>query len=383
MCEVCDANVHAGNMTRLHNADVDICQNCVNELNITRCEGCDRNYRPEEMIATLCIPCFNERAEDESYVAFRQFNESDKYDAAKTGKIISNIRKFGVELEVGFENRKQRAKVSKVLAPEIGITTDGSIGMGENLEIITPPASGDLAEKLIEETCKTLNKYKAIVSKSCGFHLHVDCRDLQDHNSERQFRIVQNIWLFYIVFEDVILSFLSKSRRNNRFCQRLASDYHLKEIATTRNLGQLEEIWYRVKSKQVVSSYKSHTKHESRYRGINLHTLLSAWHLEIRYHMGTTIARKVLEWANLHTSIVDFCSLSQTFYDSDTIKSAVALDLPDKTRLFFDLLGGRLSKKSVTYFYTRQSNFASKVVPSLDKGDQENAVETLLAEVEQ
>ena len=104
---------------------------------------------------------------------------------------------------------------------------------------------------------------------------------------------------------------------------------------------------------ETVNRRKNYKKDDSRYRGINMHTLLSANHLEVRYHSGTVNAKKVLEWANLHTAIADI--LTNGRYTSTLYGHRNISDINRKTAIMFDMLN--LSEDSRQYWLARQKKF--------------------------
>lgn len=357
-----------------------ICQYCA-EANYTSCRSCGLYVFSEHMNPTnLCSNCYDNSNDDNS-IAYRPYDDrTTEYQSEEHGIRILSTRKFGVELEVAFPTQELAAKASINLPRAVGVGEDGSIQGGAGLEIATPIASGIKAEALIHEVCKTLVKNKAMVNKTCGYHIHIDAKDLIEKDDSTIFSVLRDIWLFYITFEDVIHSFLPPSRRTGRYCLPLRTDFHFKEVVDCRNIESLELLWYRVKDKPTLNHCKDERKHDSRYRGVNMHTLLSEHHLEIRYHSGTVQPLKILEWANLHLRIVDKCFYG--VFDADTLRALCAIsDLGEKTKQFFSLL--MLNKKSEDYFRARQ---ATLMKPHAYEGTAEALKETqdaLQAESEQ
>lgn len=245
----------------------------------------------------------------------------------------------------------------------------------DGVEIRTPIMSGDKGEAVVNAICHELKENQFEVDKSCGYHLHVECIDAKDNMSSK----CRNLWLFYIAFEDVIMSFLPKSRRNNKYCQTLRSDYHFKEVRDAGNIEELEKIWYRVKDKMTLNRNKREKKNGTRYRGINMHTLFAFKHVEIRFHSGTINARKILEWVALHTAIVDR-SFNVGFDHSELKRIHDLTDITDKTEEMFHLISVPLKTKD--YFLTRQEVFAPPRKLSSDKKVEEETKEALSEEVE-
>jgi hypothetical protein len=259
---------------------------------------------------------------------------------------------------------EKKAKVSHELPRSIGVHEDGSIGgKGYGIEICTPPASGDKGENLLKEVCDIMARNGATVNKSCGLHVHLDVKEIDNRNANEMYRSVQRLWLFYLTFEDVLMSFLPPSRRSSNYCQSLKSDYHFREIAEAQNIDKLEKIWYRVSNQRDIVECKSESKHQTRYRGINMHTLFSERHIEIRFHSGTINFKKIAEWVNLHARIIDFAFNNNIDFEYMK-KLSSSIDEGAKTREFFDML--KLSKGSRDYFLSRQEVFKGKLEKPLE-----------------
>lgn len=326
-----------------------VCETCRDEI-YSSCGNCLQLFHDEchewgYGNNGYCEDCSND--EDMS-VDSKEYEPIRELRSSKTkGKIVRSLRPFGVELETQFSEGASWAKVKRGMDQAIGYSGDGSIN-GNGVEFQTPPANGTEAETLINNHCRLLKDSGFTVDKSCGFHLHIDSRGVDSLNS------VRSLWGFYIAFEDVLLSFLPPSRRTNHYCAPLRSDWHITELFKASSVDELEKLWYETTNKESVASAKRDKKHGSRYRGVNMHSLFSAQHLEIRYHSGTINSRKVLEWANLHCLIMDYCALSGfgIYYLKDYCNS---IDVEYKTRMLFDVLG--LDDKSRDYFKKRQKAF--------------------------
>lgn len=360
------------------NSDGVVCDRCYNDNGYSTCVECSRASQDIDS-DDLCVNCAESNSDDE--VAYRDINmdNADTYRSQEHGEIIKSSRRFGIELETQYEYEEDGKKASHALPDDVGVSTDGSI-RGFGLEVQTPPASGKLAETLIKEVCATVSKCNATVDDSCGYHVHIDYADVDSLSADRQFNRIRQLWLFYIAFEDVLISFLPESRRKkSRYCEPLRSEYHFKEVSSTGNMDQLEKLWYRTRTAIDTTRCKSDKKHQTRYRGINMHTLLTGRHLEIRFHSGTINPRKVLEWANLHAIIGD--RILGNLFDVDLLKfNNNSIDLKHKTNTFFELVC--LDPKSEAYFRARQDKFTPKTEensPALTETEKSSIVEVLSA----
>lgn len=155
----------------------------------------------------------------------------------------------------------------------------------------------------------------------------------------------------YLAYEDVLLSFVPKSRRGNQYCTPLGVDYHIKEIATASTLGQLEKIWYRVRTQKDSDKRKSIGKDKTRYRNINMHTFFSDGHIEIRLHSGTINPDKIKHWTALHTAIVDY-AVKEMYSLNGAITAFSEIDLSKKTTDLLEKI--KVEKSTKDYFISRQ-----------------------------
>lgn len=117
--------------------------------------------------------------------------------------------------------------------------------------------------KPLEKLCTLLNNLGAKVNKSCGLHVHLDCRDIKhnlEHVNKRASRIGNAL--------PVLTQLVPQSRLNNRYC----------EIGVSRIDGE-------------------------RYFAVNKTAFKKYQTIEIRLHSGTTDFKKISEWALLLFSI--------------------------------------------------------------------------------
>jgi hypothetical protein len=166
---------------------------------------------------------------------------------------------------------------------------------------------------------------------------------------------LRHLWALYIAFEDVLLSLIPSSRRGNRFCMALRRYFHAQEILECPTREKLEAIWYRARDSEEVRKLKTIKSHDSRYIGLNLHSLFHANHAEIRYHSGTVNAEKILQWVNLHALMFDKAAEGGARL---VIENALdEVHLARKNTLLFDFLG--LSPASCKYLLERQTLFTN------------------------
>ena len=370
-CNMCHETTYAGNLNTLRNQSgttQHFCNDCINiqrqDGALFQCRNCSMLYNDQNtgfVLADRCHEC-TENVRQNGDICYRKYRKDPALISTKSGKKITSNRPFGIELEAVFKSGSKASKASFDLPAYVGVAQDGSIEAqnGAGLEIQTPPASGEHAEQLIEKACSTLVKNGFIVNKSCGYHLHMDVSKIDTLDGSSQVKAVKALWLTYMAFEDVILSFLPASRRKNvRYCMPLKAEYNADEIIKARNMDDLEALWYRMTDKMNINRAKTEHRHASRYRGINLHPLFGARHIEIRYHSGTLNVQKILEWAQLHTRIADWAMSDGTRMDWSFYKEGVnSIEMDKKTGTLFQIAG--LSAESMGYFRARQETFKAK-----------------------
>jgi len=335
------------------NDNDDFCSSCWDEV-ARNCETCDR---------VVCDSCIENHGEEcgssDAYIPHRPFSESKAYMDKKAGEIISSPRAFGVEIECYYSraqtlfeiaDRKETGEAK--LPAALGITDDGSLGY-KGVEFQTPKLGGKKGEKFLKDVCALLEQNNFSVRRSCGMHLHVDAKDIQ-----KSAEWLKRIWLFYMAFDDVLLSMLPRSRRTNNFCLPLKKAYSMTDIEHAFTTEQIEELWYKLQARDEIQERKKNKWDTSRYNGINLHSLIAFGHIEIRYHSGTLNWRKIAEWANLHTRILD--TMAHKENDPPIREACAVLTLSEKVSLFFHIMN--LPENSESYFRERIRKFNPSVL---------------------
>lgn len=372
-CQTCEDINYIGHMVTDTDGDM-FCAKCAKDMARCAAKGCDTLVDSDEYEIDgeiYCEQCHTELTYDdldwENYGDIRFMGYStrinDDYCSQNTGDILKSTRIFSAEIEVpGPDNTIYVNRVLKGF-PGLGLTTDGSVS-GRGLEFQTPKLQGKNGEEFIKNLSAAITKNKfPKTDKTCGLHIHLDGGTefipIKDVNWSRTHNgtLVKNLFMLYYVFEDVLQSFLPRSRRTNTYCKSLRDLYHLNEISGAYQLEDLERIWYRQQNRRQVMSSKRSSKHSTRYAGINFHTLFSENHLEIRFHSGTTNAKKIMEWVNLHCLMLD--AIAQGSINQSKIMSVKHItNLDEKTEELFNMLN--LVPSSRRYFIKRQKKFEDK-----------------------
>jgi hypothetical protein len=110
---------------------------------------------------------------------------------------------------------------------------------------------------------------------------------------------------FYLVFNDIMTSFVPKDRRGNHYCKDLTTKYNFDEILKIKSYEDFDKVWYKTTNMTHVKQLKGNKYHESRYYMVNFHSLTKHKTIEIRSHSGTLNKRKIARWLLLHQTIFD------------------------------------------------------------------------------
>lgn len=372
------------------------CESCT-ENNTGFCFSCDTLmdmdvlYRcsDTEYRCESCRDAYNEESDD--YTREYSTELLPRFTSKEVGDRIVSDRIFSAEIEAYYPDVSSMQEVSRMLPREVGISGDGSLH--ENgIEIQTPQLQGKAGEELLREICNALNRYDFHVDSSAGLHIHLDGKGLIPRTvTKHEPYALKRMLVFYLTFEDIILSFLPHSRRANRYAEQLSKKYQIQEIMEAKSERDIEKIWYRELRTTRLSRLKEGKYHDSRYTGVNLHSLFRDGHLEIRYHSGTINAEKILHWTALHQSILDGAvgreekqervlfanpwevatglELNQKpqrmmytvriprYSVDDCIEALSVVDSKEKTEVFFKLL--ELPLKTKAYLLSRQELFTS------------------------
>jgi hypothetical protein len=328
-----------------------ICLKCRDE-HYYECYRCGDLYHEDDLIYCehdnrYCPNCSCD-SDNNEHIPYRATDEStEKYIGQRRGSIVKSLRVFGIEIEC-YPEQGSASSVLDNMPQGVGFGSDLSLGNG-GIEIRTPRVAGSKGEALIRRIVSILDEYHTRVDRLCGLHLHLDTIDM-DQGDVTELRM---LFALYLAFEDVMFSFLPSSRRGNRYCKALRRYFHAEEILGANTREKLESIWYRAKQTEEVQKLKDIKIHESRYIGLNLHSLFHANHAEIRYHSGTVNVDKILQWVNLHALLFD---KAKEPYARGVVEQGLnEVRLERKTEDLFDFLS--LSNTSRAYFLKRQSLF--------------------------
>ena len=357
LCNVCDhLKENCAEVKVFDGKTIMACARCLERR--ANCGNCGRKIGRDLVQVGMCTDCMESMSRPGA--SERHFSQGLKWVSRDRGGIVKSTRIWSCELEALSPLRDYGHVLGKSLPQEMGIGTDGSVrGTGYGFEVQTPRIAGTKGEELIHRAVAAIKTVKPTLNETCGMHIHLDGDGIIP-NDRRQYpaNLVQ-LWKTYIAFEDVILSVLPYPRRFNDFCRPISHAFSLSQLDVITSTLDAEKLLYEERTYPEIRDAKNRHYHPSRYFGVNLHSLLAHGHLEIRFHSGTLNAKKILEWANLHTAIVD-AAVNGALTKEFIIEAMSTSKLSDKTKMLFKAIG--LSEQSQQYFFSRQKKFADKKV---------------------
>ena len=230
-------------------------------------------------------------------------------------------QRFGIEIEM---TGITRAKAAQVIAGHFGTTanhvggvydaytvrsndgrqwklvSDASIhcetsrGRTDNkqysVEFVSPICRYDDIE-LVQELVRKLRHAGAKVNDSCGIHVHVDA-------SPHNVKTLRNIVNIMASKEDLLYKALDVQVHREHYCKK-ADTRFLDEMnhKRPRSMDELESIWYNGRGGRY------HHYDDTRYHGLNLHSVFSKGTIEFRLFNSTLHAGRVKTYIQLCLAI--------------------------------------------------------------------------------
>lgn len=158
------------------------------------------------------------------------------------------------------------------------------------VEFVSPICRYDDVET-IQELIRKLRSAGAKVNNSCGIHIHVDAAT---HN-EKTLRNIVNIMA---AKEDLLYKALKVQVQREQYCKK-ADLRFLEELNRRRpkSMDQFERIWYNG------NSGRNYHYNNTRYHGLNLHSVFSKGTIEFRLFNSTLHAGEVKSYIQLCLAI--------------------------------------------------------------------------------
>lgn len=230
--------------------------------------------------------------------------------------------RFGVEIEAYNCSRERLARELQDAGIQVTIegynhdarshwklVTDSSIEGRDTFELVSPILVGEEGLKELETVCWVLDACDVKVNESCGFHVHMDASDFS-------IETWKNLALSYKHIENIIDSFMPRSRRDNRYCESMRNlpETRITGANTIRDLQQ--------------------AFNNNRYYKVNLEAYSRHRTVEFRQHSGTINFAKMEKWIRFINGLIIFAQTGQ-------LPSRTTLDrlpfLDEKQKLFFKL----------------------------------------------
>lgn len=232
-------------------------------------------------------------------------------------------RRFAAcEPEIASSQSRNSPKVAAAVRKWGGsIVSDGSLPSG-GYEINTGPANGDELYNQLTEISKALVAAESRVGRSCGCHTHIDVRDytLQD--------LVKMV-LTAGALEAGTFQLVPAHRQANSYCRRFATGWATElagkaapdaaDIILCKLSGRYHSMeqaghYYggnKAKGREnIIMSLKGSKWGNCRYNWLNLHSYFFRGSIENRLPSGTILSYKMLSWAHLTTSLIEFAHKS-------------------------------------------------------------------------
>lgn len=155
------------------------------------------------------------------------------------------------------------------------VASDGSIRPPEGwcgLEVRILGRQGEEIARRVRYVCASLRKVGASVNKSCGLHVHLDCRPETGRSAE-------GVWGRLRGAQVLLMNMQPRSRRENQYCRP-------------------------ARSKRWETASRRSGVRANRYKAINPQAYRAHRTIEVRCHTGTIRAFKVNAWIELLVAIV-------------------------------------------------------------------------------
>lgn len=335
------------------------CDDCREEL-FTKCKNCGTPFQintPSNIVIDLCEKCYSKmtRCSQEycnDLAVFSNICELCKgflcelhknnhtcnthtprhitrgYSNKKILGNPNNAKRIKSKRLVGLEFECVNGdpmKIVKDLNRVIGITHDGSLKGKDPIELITPPASADKLEELIDNISASTRKSGYGVNKTCSVHAHFDSGDFKDNP-----KLIYQLIMTYYAVEPLLLAMLPPSRKKNRYALPLSnwvSESTLAQLKRNLDIGSIAQMWYKTKDWSQIESYENHKWDSSRYYGFNLHSLFMNGHIELRHHHGSLNAYKIKNWVELNLIIINW---AVNMYNENIINAIMYAKTPTR-----------------------------------------------------
>ena len=320
------------------------CDDCIYQVAF-ECEDCSEWFEKDSEAycgtcsASFCQDCYEDDScrDEDSY----QDQNLVFLDGQKS-PLITISRYVGVEIEA------ENGQKSKLNLPDtFGIKEDGSLD-SSGVEVVTPPSKDSALVDNIRLACKELIKCNFQATQSCGLHVHIDLREVQNDYVK-----LSRILRTFFSIEDVIFAMLPSQRLSSTYCEPLRDQYRFYDFYGRKVAQEFDCTVYQEKDKSRVASYKRDHYNDKRYTSCNFHSTFFRGTLEVRAHSGTQNVTKILNWIELLLKVVDWSIKS---YKHSQVEELLKLKATkNKVHLMQKIF--KFSPKIEDYIYSRMRHF--------------------------
>lgn len=194
------------------------------------------------------------------------------------------------------------------------IVYDGSIEGDFPFEINTCPISGDSFLESMKSLSDVLIDSGCDVNDTCGYHVHVNSKDLNYYD-------IRKFAFIYVKIEDYIFKCIPEHRRHSDFCYKCKDT--IREIFLGRvfkkvpkkasvkgnSIKRFYSIRSHIENERIpeILNYRKREKYfDRRYWAMNFHSWFFRGSLENRCYEGTIKYENIVNWGMFWATIIDF-----------------------------------------------------------------------------
>ncbi len=297
-CGSCERTVPAALCTTCN-----VCETCC-----TRCRSCSRHEAGDGRCDACrgCVNCCQNCATSHSSIRCASSTQPvpPTFHVPTLSQLKENplSRVISCEIEVAQSRSALGRKIQNVVAKWSGrIVSDGSLP-GTGYEINTAPAGGDLFLKQIRDITDALTEAKASVTGACGYHAHVDTRDLS-------WRDMRRLALLWEKVEPAMFALQPASRLGSNYCKPCGPKLAGLLRGGTTPEAVRKAIRTGMYGLQGNDGHISKDKYNGlRYDALNIHSWFVRGTVECRIASGTVHYDKLVHWALLVGNIVEWAA---------------------------------------------------------------------------
>ena len=270
-------------------------------------------------------------------------------EGTSKGDLANKLRRAGIQANVlGYDHTTR---------PTWKLTTDGSLGYDNGVEVVSPILSGEAGIADAVKVADILKEAGCTVNKSCGLHVHVFAGDLTLPQMKK-------LAINFVHSETAFDAIVPPSRRKdqNQFIQSnrtaFGGSYENeginRAIAAFEAAPTMQDLIARVSTVAVRAAAVRHWRDNRRYRKLNFLPMLQFKTVEFRQHGGTVEGDKIANWIQLCVAFVERSMVSRPRPRTSTTAHVDSAELGA-------LLGWlRLPADACKYFRGRRKEFCQK-----------------------